>query len=391
MDLIEHPIRIEYRHRVYFTRNLFDPGNPLLHDVLCEPGATPRSAVVTLDSGVAAANPGLADAVVRSFAVAGGVRLAEPPLVLPGGEAAKNSGAVVDQVQALIARQAICRHSYVIAVGGGAHLDVVGFAAATAHRGVRHVRVPTTTLAQADSGVGVKNGINAFGRKNFIGTFAPPHAVLNDFELLASLSPRDLRCGFAEAVKVALIRDGAFFAELEAEADALARFEPTRLERLIRRCAALHAAHIATAGDPFELGSARPLDFGHWAAHKLEQMTNYALRHGEAVAIGIALDTLYARRLGWLDATSAGRVLMLLERLGFTLFDPALETRDGHGRRVVLEGIEEFREHLGGRLTITLLQGLGRGVEAHELDAQRVAESIEELAARPTAAQRSPA
>lgn len=391
MELIEHTIRVEYRHRIYFTRGLFQPGNPLLHDVLVEAGATPRSAVVTLDAGVAAANPGLAESIERSFAAAGRVRLAEPPLVLPGGEAAKNSGEAVERVQALIARQAICRHSYVIAVGGGAHLDVVGYAAATAHRGVRHVRVPTTTLAQADSGVGVKNGINAFGRKNFVGTFAPPHAVLNDFELLASLPPRDLRCGYAEAVKVALIRDGAFFADLEAEAEALARFEPTRLERLIHRCAALHAAHIATAGDPFELGSARPLDFGHWAAHKLEQLTNYTLRHGEAVAIGIALDTLYARRLGWLDAASAGRVLALLERLGFALYDPALDARDARGRRLVLEGIEEFREHLGGRLTITLLQGLGRGVEAHELEAGRVAESIEELAARPAATNRSPA
>ena len=109
--------------------------------------------------------------------------------------------------------------------GGGALLDLAGLAAATAHRGVRHIRIPTTTLSQCDSGVGVKNGINAFGKKNFIGTFAPPFAVINDFDLLASLPARDKRAGYVEAVKVALIRDSAFFNQIERDADKLAAFD----------------------------------------------------------------------------------------------------------------------------------------------------------------------
>ena len=165
-------------------------------------------------------------------------------------------------------------------------MDMAGLAAATAHRGVRHIRIPTTTLSQCDSGVGVKNGINAFGKKNFIGTFAPPFAVINDFQLLAPLSPRDKRAGFAEAVKVACIRSREFFDALEEDAAALAQFQPDAMRKLIRRCAELHMDHIATSGDPFEFGSARPLDFGHWSAHKLEQLSDFKIRHGEAVAIG---------------------------------------------------------------------------------------------------------
>src|SRR5262249_47001338 len=156
-------------------------------------------------------------------------------------------------------------------------------AAATAHRGIRLVRVPTTTLSQCDSGVGVKNGINAFNKKNFIGTFAPPFAVINDFQLLTTLGPRDKRAGYAEAVKVACVRDAPFFEALEHDARSLDEFEPHAMRRLIRRCAEIHINHIVNGGDPFESGSARPLDFGHWAAHKLEHLSDFRIRHGEAV------------------------------------------------------------------------------------------------------------
>jgi 3-dehydroquinate synthase len=270
----------------------------------------------------------------------------------------------------------------VIAVGGGALLDLVGLAAATAHRGVRHVRVPTTTLSQADSSIGVKNGINAFGKKNFIGTFAVPWAVVNDSEMLASLPPRDKRAGYVEAVKVALIRDREFFEEIEGNAAKLREFEPAAMQRLIQRCAELHLDHIANSGDPFELGSARPLDFGHWSAHKLEQLSEYKLRHGEAVAIGIALDVVYARRMGLLAAKAADRILKLLETLGFDLYANELLHVDSEGALVVLKGLEEFREHLGGRLTVTLLNGIGRGIEVHEMHSATVVASIHELEQR---------
>ncbi|MBM3845333.1 MAG: 3-dehydroquinate synthase, partial [Verrucomicrobia bacterium] len=293
-----------------------------------------------------------------------------------------NSYFHVSEIQSLVDRFHIDRHSYILAVGGGALLDMAGLAASTAHRGVRQVRIPSTTLSQNDSGVGVKNGINAFGKKNFIGTFAPPFAVINDLSLLKSLPARDKRAGYSEAVKVALIRDWEFFEWLEAQSSALRRFSPGPMERLIHRCAELHVHHIATSGDPFEFGSARPLDFGHWAAHKLEQLSDYRLRHGEAVAIGIALDALYSKRMGFIDAVSCDRALGLLEKLGFDLFAEELKLTDQAGSRRVLQGLEEFREHLGGQLTVTLLRGIGQGFEVHEMDEAKVALCIDELETR---------
>ena len=243
-------------------------------------------------------------------------------MIVEGGERTKNSPIHVSEIHSHIDRYHIDRHSYVIAVGAAHYSTWSDWRAATAHRGVRHVRIPTTTLSQADSGVGVKNGINAFGKKNFIGTFVPPFAVVNDAEMLESLSPRDKRAGYVEAVKVALIRNREFFETLEREANRLAEFEPQAMQSLIHRCAELHLTHIATSGDPFESGSARPLDFGHWSAHKLEQLSEYRIRHGEAVAIGIALDVVYSRKMGHLEAAAAERVLQLLEALGFEHFTP---------------------------------------------------------------------
>jgi 3-dehydroquinate synthase len=383
MSVIERAITVTYRHRVHFTDRVFDVSNGVLAEVLGGGGGRQPRVLVVVDEALSAARPGLLEEIAGYFAARPcTARLVCPPVVMPGGEAVKNNHFRVTAVQALIDRHHIDRHSYVVAVGGGALLDMAGFAAATAHRGVRHVRIPTTTLAQADSGVGVKNGINAFGKKNFVGAFAPPHAVVNDFGLLATLPERDRRAGFAEAVKVACIRDAAFFAEIEADADALSAFEPGPVRRVIRRSAELHLGHIADGGDPFETGSARPLDFGHWAAHKLEQLSDHRLRHGEAVAIGIALDVEYSRLRGLLATADAGRVVALLERLGFELYADELQLADESGRPCVLNGVEEFREHLGGELTVTLLAAIGRGIEVHELSEVHVLAALRGLRAR---------
>jgi 3-dehydroquinate synthase len=264
-------------------------------------------------------------------------------------------------------------------------LDAVGYAAATTHRGVRLIRMPTTVLSQNDSGVGVKNGINAFGSKNFLGTFAPPFAVINDPDFLSTLAPRDLRAGMAEAVKVALIRDRGFFDWLDRSADALARFEPAAMGQLVRRAAEIHMAHIATCGDPFEFGSARPLDFGHWAAHKLESLSSHALRHGEAVAIGLGLDSRYSATAGTLSELELSRICTLLERLGLRLWDDTLDRRDERGGLAVLQGLREFQEHLGGRLTVTLLDAIGTSLEVHEMDEAAIADAIAWLQARDAA------
>jgi len=386
MSAIERTIQVSYQLRVHFTRQVFDSTNLLVQAVLTngeDQGV--RKALFVVDETLARAQHNLTRNIENYFAAfPDQLKLVCPPLIIEGGERAKNSYFHVSEIQSHIERYHIDRHSYVIGVGGGALLDLAGLAAATAHRGVRHVRIPTTTLSQADSGVGVKNGINAFGKKNFIGTFAPPFAVINDFDMLASLSPRDKRAGYVEAVKVALIRDGKFFEDIEQDAEKLRAFEPAAMERLIHRCAELHLNHIATSGDPFESGSARPLDFGHWSAHKLEQLSEYKIRHGEAVAVGIALDVVYSRKMGFLDEHSATRILTLLETLGFELFANELFHTDSEGCMIALNGLEEFREHLGGQLTITLLKAIGQGFEVHEMHLPKIIEAIHELHERHT-------
>ena len=382
MDLIERTIRVNWQHRVVFADGIFDPANKVLPDIL-HGGGGPGRVLIVLDGDLAAAQPGLAGAIINYFSAhQDGLTLVHPPMICQGGEQSKAAWSSVAEIHAAINRHHIDRHSYLIAVGGGALLDMAGLAAATAHRGVRQVRIPTTTLSQCDSGVGVKNGINAFGKKNFIGTFAPPFAVINDFTLLGTLLERDARAGFVEAVKVACIRSREFFEALESDALALARFEPDPVRQLIRRCAELHVNHIATSGDPFEFGSARPLDFGHWAAHKLEQISNFTLRHGEAVAIGVALDVIYSRRAGLLSAGSAERVLGLLETLGYELFVTELVRENAQRELLVIEGLEEFREHLGGTLAITLLKEIGQGFEVPEMNRTLIGEAINELQAR---------
>jgi 3-dehydroquinate synthase len=390
MGRIEHTINVSYRHQVFFTHEVFNPENALLKDVLVnDRPERERKALIVIDESLAQVQPSLLRSIENYFAMhAGSLTLVCAPLVIEGGERAKNSYFHVSEIHSAVDKYHIDRHSYIIAVGGGALLDVVGLAAATAHRGVRHVRMPTTTLGQDDSGVGVKNGINAFGKKNFIGTFAPPFAVINDFQFLRSLPDRDKRAGYIEAVKVALIRDAQFFATIERDAEALASFEPCSMQRLIYRSAELHLNHIATSGDPFEFGSARPLDFGHWAAHKLEQISDYNIRHGEAVAVGIALDVIYSRNIGLLDAVSAERILVLLEKLGFELFANELLNIDAENNLLVLKGMEEFREHLGGELTITLLQGIGQGIEVHEMNFPKITQAIYELQQRHAAGNR---
>jgi 3-dehydroquinate synthase len=379
MSTIARTIRVQFDHRVHFTRGLFSPSNSLLQTLLAQPGRAPKVLAV-LDEGLAQAQPELAKTIETYFAgLSDQITLAGPPLIIEGGERAKMSYFHVSEIHSQIERHHIDRHSFVLGIGGGALLDVAGLAAATAHRGVRHVRVPTTVLGQNDSGVGVKNGINAFGKKNFIGTFAPPFAVINDLDFLATLPDRDKRAGFSEAVKVALVRDLAYFESLERDADLLAAFDTGAMQRMIYRSAELHVEHIAGGGDPFESGSARPLDFGHWAAHKLEQLSDYQIRHGEAVAIGLALDVIYSRNIGMLDAASAARILALLRKLGFDLFAHELLRLDAEHQPMVLKGLEEFREHLGGQLTLTMLRAIGAGVEVHEIILPKMLAALAEL------------
>ena len=384
-DIQQQSIQVTFSYPIVFTTDLFSAENPTLDEILGRKpaGHPPARLLFVIDRGVVEAQPDLLNAIERHcLGYAGRLETAGPPLVIEGGEEAKNNPLVLEQVLAAIHAARLCRHSYVAAIGGGAVLDVVGYAAATVHRGLRLIRVPTTVLAQDDSAMGVKNGVNAFGQKNYLGSFSPPFAVINDFAFLRTLSERDWRSGISEAIKVALVRDPAFFDLLERDAALLAARDAEAMERLVRRSARLHLAHVATGGDPFELGSSRPLDFGHWAAHKLEQMTGHRLRHGEAVAIGIALDSSYAYGRGFLAEQDWRRILDLLVAVGFDLWAPELsqnlENPDADG--CVLRGLEEFREHLGGDLTIMLLRGIGQPFDVHEIDRDAMIRSIELVA-----------
>src|SRR5918994_3365146 len=375
---------VAFEYPVCFTERVFDPDNPLLAEILAarEPERRHRC-VAFVDDGVLRARPGLVDQIVgyaRHHAAR--MELVAPPLPVPGGERIKTELFFVEQMQQRLFEHRIDRHSYVIAIGGGAMLDAVGLVAAVTHRGIRLIRVPTTVLAQDDSGVGVKNGVNLFGVKNFCGTFAPPFAVLNDIDLLTPLSEWDKVAGMAEAVKVALIRDGDFFAWLEQNADHLITFQRAALAAMIRRCAELHMRQIAHGGDPFETGSARPLDYGHWSAHRLESLTGHAVSHGEAVAIGVALDTRYSVLAGLLPEGEDQRVHALLTALGFTLWSETLTRREADGQLAILRGLREFQEHLGGELTVTLIDAVGHGVEVHRMDHGLIGAAIGWLAER---------
>lgn len=377
MTVLHQAFKVSFSYPVAFTEHLFAEDNATFRNFLQTTGDPQfqKKILFLIDAGVADHHPDLVAAITRYFASVPGVTLAAAPIVMPGGEQVKNQPELVTQILDAVDAFGIDRHSYLAAIGGGAFLDMAGYAAAIAHRGVKHIRIPTTVLSQNDSGVGVKNSVNFHGKKNFLGTFVPPVAVFNDLTFLRTLEDRDWRSGISEALKVALIKDAAFFEWIEANAEALAGREEAPMQELIIRCADLHLKHIA-GGDPFEMGSARPLDFGHWAAHKLEYLTNFSLRHGEAVAIGIVLDTVYSHRQGYLTEEDVQRVVRVFQQLGFELFHPALAEND---KINLINGLREFREHLGGRLTITLLEALGKGLEVHEMDLSHVKASVDYL------------
>lgn len=368
MSYLEQSFSVKFEYKIFFTSSLFDTSNNTLSDFLKGKATEALHKIFfVVDQGVADAHPDLLTAIKAYFRRHSDVRLIPDILVVPGGETSKNDVQLFDKIVEAVNVYGIDRHSYIAAIGGGAVLDLVGYAAAVSHRGIKHIRIPTTVLSQNDSGIGVKNGINYNGKKNFLGTFSPPAAVFNDALFLDTLSDRDYRSGISEAVKVALIKDPEFFFWLEQHADQFVARDRDSMNHLIKVCAQLHLNHIG-GDDPFETGSARPLDFGHWAAHKLEQLSNFSVLHGEAVAMGIALDSVYSFLSGLLSEEKLQRILNLLVRLGYDISNPLIQIKDTDSP--VLKGLAEFQEHLGGRLTITLLTDLGSGTEVNYMDHQ---------------------
>ena len=380
-DTYLQQFNVSYEYPVHFTRNLFAPDNPLLVDTVDRLNERRRHRLqVFIDSGVADAWPGIAESVGRYVAEHPDRMLMEgTPQLVPGGERAKNSRAAAERVMESIADHHLCRQSYVLAIGGGSVLDIVGLAAALVHRGLRLIRIPTTVLSQDDSAVGVKNGIDAYGVKNYAGTFAPPFAVLIDFAFLRTLDARYWIGGIAEAFKVAIIKDGDFFEYLCSHANALRNRSEKAIEQVIRRSAVLHLDHIRGSDDPFEAGAARPLDFGHWSGHRLEVLSGYEIGHGQAVAIGIALDSFYAWRTDLISRVDFDAIITALRDTGLPVWSSLLERRDNRGQLEILRGIEDFREHLGGQLHVTLPCHIGNRVEISDMDHGIIVDGIEFL------------
>lgn len=369
---------VRYHYDIRFTENLFGSNNPLIRNYFSNRTSNGHKSkvLIMVDQGFADHHPQLSNHINSYFQTVPEVELVPEVYFFPGGETVKNHSAYQEKMLRVIDKHGIDRHSYVIGIGGGAILDAVGYAAAISHRGVRHIRIPTTVLSQNDSGIGVKNGINFFSKKNYLGSFTPPDAVWIDTGFLSTLSSRDKRSGLSEAVKVALIRDSQFFDWLESNSEDLRSFERKAMEYSIVECARLHLNHITKSGDPFERGSERPLDFGHWAAHKLEDQTNYTLRHGEAVAIGLALDSTYSHLMGYLTTEELNRILNLLQKLNLPIYHNKLNENNF---QTLFEGLEEFREHLGGKLTVTILRSIGQGFEVNEIDRDTMKIAVKRL------------
>ncbi len=358
---IKQSFQVNFEFDLIFTSFLFKITNNILVDLLSNQ-ETKTKAFIVLDNGVSKCWPELNDQIKKYFDYhKEKLDLKGDILEIIGGEASKNDESIIKTILEKVNEFGIDRHSYIIGIGGGAVLDAVGYAAAISHRGVRLVRIPTTVLSQNDSGIGVKNGINYFNKKNFMGSFAVPYAVINDDSFLSTLDIRDWRNGISEAIKVALIKDYAFFEWIETNVAALNNRDLEVMNELIYRCADLHMKHIGNSGDAFEQGSSRPLDFGHWAAHKLEQLSNYKIRHGEAVAIGIALDSTYSFLENHITKSELERILDCILNLGFSINYTEMNND-------IIIGLEEFREHLGGKLTIMLLKTLGVGFEVHSMN-----------------------
>lgn len=368
---------VKFIHRMRFTEDVFEFRGSVLQELLEGSEEVCPSVQFWVDDQVAGANPDLKQRILRfcsqhesQFRLSGNVQL------VAGGEAVKNDIHVIERMLKCFNHADLDRRSYVVVIGGGAVLDAVGFAAAIAHRGIRLIRIPTTTLAQADSGIGVKNSINLFSKKNWVGTFAVPWAVINDRRLLTTLSDRDFVCGFSEAVKVSLLKSPALFARIHECAGSI-RQRGDACWPIIEESAGWHMKHITEGGDAFEMLEARPLDFGHWSAHKLEAMTDFALRHGEAVAIGLAIDVTYSNLVHGLPDDQASQIIDCLRQLGLLQDHPVLTRTDE-----LFQGLEEFRQHLGGRLTLTMLKEIGKPVDVHAIDHQKMKEAIQRVVAQ---------
>ncbi len=273
-------------------------------------------------------------------------------LVLPDGEQHKTLDSFARIVDALISER-MNRDAAAVALGGGVIGDMVGFAAACYQRGIDYVQVPTTLLAQVDSSVGGKTGVNHPRGKNMIGAFHQPRCVLADTSTLQTLAPREYRAGMAEVVKYGFIRDATFLQWIEANVEGLLAREDAAVIHAVRRSCEIKADVVAQ--DEREQGLRAILNLGHTFGHAIETAAGYgSWLHGEAVAAGMAMAAEMSARLGWLQPAERDRAVRLLERLGLPITAPRIGAQRGRE----LMGMD--KKVLGGRIRLVLLRELGR-------------------------------
>lgn len=368
MKFINQNFNVNFTYKIIFTENIFSLENKVLFNSLINNLSKKKKVIVFIDKNVFLCHKSIINDIISYFKKFNdNLDLVVNPIIIPAGERLKNRFLFLKTFYNYIEKYKICRQSYIISVGGGSLQDFIGYLASTSHRGVKLVRIPTTVLSQDDSGVGVKNGINYNNKKNFIGSFAVPYIVINDYKFLLSLDDNNFFSGFSEAIKVSLINDKDFFLYIEKNINKLLNKNKNIVGEIIYKCAKLHAEHISKNGDPFENLSSRPLDFGHWIAHKLESLSNYKVNHGNAVALGILIDSTYSYFIGLLSKVNWKRIVNLIIKLKFKIFYEELFIKRNN-IYLLFKGLDEFREHLGGKLTITLLKDIGRKIDIHHVN-----------------------
>jgi len=359
---------------VTMARNIFSRGNHELTDLIGR-----RKTLFIIDRGIGKGQlEAVKDYVRWSNAINKEINAVF--LRVPGGETVKMNMKYVRQIIRRARQAGLDRKSVFVIVGGGATLDMGSFAADIFHRGAAHIKIPTTLLSQVDAGISMKNGINSDGRKNLLGTVSAPEAVLVDPTFLYTLRTRVISQGFAEMIKAALMRDGRYFEQIEAYyQELLQRTFSRTMEDLIWRAIEIHLTEINN--DPFEQKLERPLAFGHVWAHWLENITNNRLSHGEAVGIGMAIDTQISEQRGLINQETRDRVINLIQRVGLPIYDSAAVTDD------YTDVLEEFRQHLGGKLTVGLLNFIGSRVDVDDITKEEIKAAINFLAQRSAASE----
>ena len=337
----------------------------------------PRVAIVTEERVAARHLATLAD----GLAAAG---IAAPVLALPPGEATKGWASLERTVEWLIAER-VARDDIVVAFGGGVIGDLAGFAAAVLRRGVGFVQIPTTLLAQVDSSVGGKTGINSALGKNLVGAFHQPRLVLADTGLLDTLPERDFLAGYAEVAKYGLLGDAGFFAWLEANGPALARGDAGCRVHAVRRSCEMKAGIVVR--DETEQGDRALLNLGHTFGHALEAATGYSERllHGEGVAIGCLLAFELSARLGCCAQETPGRVAAHLAAMGMKrdLADIPGELPDADGLVTLMGQDKKVRD---GRLAFILARDIGDAFVARDVDLATVRDLLADALAQRVAA-----